>query len=202
MPAPTQWIVVASILRPQGRKGEVLADLLTDFPERFSADSRVYLGPPEFSGPRSAARETKIKRFWLPVGKNAGRVVLHLDGFDSISQAELLNGLDVIVPAEERIELAPDEVYVSDLLGCRLYDVGSEIGEVTEIQFPATPDGLRRIEDVAPLLTVRTPDGDEVLVPFVKDFLLRLDTDAMRLEMRLPIGLVDLNKRRVESQAE
>ena len=79
------WVVLAHLLRPQGRKGELLADLLTDFPERFEDRKQVFLASEGFSGPASAARAADAVSFWLPVGKNAGRIVLHFAGIDSIS---------------------------------------------------------------------------------------------------------------------
>lgn len=194
-----RWIVLAHLLRPQGRKGEILAELLTDFPERFSSTPRVFLAPENFAGPESDARLAEVLDFWLPVGKNSGRIVLHFAGIDSISQAETLAGLDVLVPASERLELEDDASYVSDLVGCLLYDhaagpVTNALGVVTDVHFATTPDGNRRLEEVAPLLAVETPDGDEILVPFVKAFLIEVDTEARRIDMNLPTGLAEVNR--------
>jgi len=63
------WIVLAELLRPQGRKGELLAELHTDFPERFNDETRVYLAKSDFNGPKDRAREAVVSAFWLPVGK-------------------------------------------------------------------------------------------------------------------------------------
>jgi len=194
----TRWAILAHILRPQGRKGEVLADLLTDFPERFDTHPRVFLAPVAFTGPESNARAIEVVSFWLPVGRNQGRIVLHLNGIDSISAAEPLSDLDIIIPENERLELEDDTSYVSDLVGCTVYDLGSpgipsEVGIVTDVQFPTTADG-RRLDDAAPLLAVETPGGDEVLIPFVKAFLISLDPASRRIEMALPTGLLDLNR--------
>jgi 16S rRNA processing protein RimM len=195
----SQWIVLAHLLRPQGRKGEVLADLLTDFPERFSTTPRVFLAPENFTGSESSARLAEVTDFWLPVGKNSGRIVLHLSGIDSINQAETLAGLNVIVPASERLELEEDAAYVSDLVGCVVYDHANPestiaIGTITDVHFPTTPDGTRRLEEVAPLLSVETSDGEEILVPFAKAFVIKVDIDGQRIDMTLPIGLMDVNR--------
>jgi len=61
------WIVLARLLRPQGSKGEVLAELLTDFPERFEDHKRVFLAAPGFAGEEAEAREALVVAFWLPV---------------------------------------------------------------------------------------------------------------------------------------
>src|SRR3981189_2187661 len=97
------WIVLAHLLRPQGRKGEVLAELFTDFPERFEEQRRVFLAPPGFDGDEAETRSAEVVAFWLPVGKNEGRVVLQFAAIDTISDAEAIAGLDVLVPREERL---------------------------------------------------------------------------------------------------
>ena len=188
------WVVLARLLRPQGRKGEVLAELFTDFPERFEDRKRVFLAPPDFAGVESAARSAEVVSFWLPVGKNQGRIVLGFAGVDTISDAELLAGLEVIVPAEERVALDDDATYISELIGCTLYDGAAVVGIVADVQFPATADGGRRLEDAAPLLVVTSSDGDEILVPFVRAFLVAVDAEAKRIDMVLPVGLVDVNR--------
>lgn len=194
MTAPhSPWVVLAHLLRPQGRKGELLAELLTDFPNRFHERSMVFLASPDFDGTAADARSVEVASFWLPVGRNEGRIVLKFDGVNSINEAEELAGLDVLVPAEERMPLEADSVYISELTGCTVYDGATVIGVVTGVEFPSTPDGVRRLEEAAPLLEVAAPNGGEILIPFVQAFLVHLDVEAKRIEMALPIGLVDVN---------
>jgi len=193
------WVVLAHLLRPQGRKGEILGELLTDFPERFNDRTRVFLAPAGFTGDASGARPAEVATFWLPVGRNQGRIVLHFAGIDSISAAEPLCGLDVVVPVSERQELDEGASYIDDLVGCTLFDLAAPgdpvvIGVVTDVHFATTPDGSRRLEEAAPLLAVETPAADEVLVPFVKAFLVSLDPASKRIEMNLPTGLVEVNR--------
>jgi 16S rRNA processing protein RimM len=188
------WVVLAQLLRPQGRKGELLAELLTDFPERFEAQKRVYLAKPEFDGQAAEAREAEVVSHWLPVGRNEGRIVLGFAGIDSISAAETIAGLDVIIPAEERQALDDDSEFISDLIGCRLYDGETAVGVVADVQFATTADGSRRLEEAAPLLVVDGEAGDQILVPYAKAFLVGVDIEARRIEMRLPAGLVELNR--------
>jgi 16S rRNA processing protein RimM len=188
------WIVLAHLLRPQGRKGEVLAELFTDFPERFEDQRRVFLAAPGFDGDEAKARSAEVMAFWLPVGKNEGRVVLQFAGIDTISDAESIAGLDVLVPREERLPLDDESVYISELVGCTVYDGPTPVGVVEDVQFAMTADGGRRLEDAAPLLAVTSPGGDEILIPFAKAFLVAVNTDAKRIEMTLPEGLIEINR--------
>ncbi len=202
--AQPAWIAVAHLLRPQGRKGELLAELFTDFPERFETNKQVYLAAPGFTGAAAEARTAEVAHFWLPVGRNEGRIVLHLAGSDSIESAEKLMGLDVLIPQTERLKLDDDANYVSDLIGCTVYDLGSNqtsgdasergvaIGTVSDVQFPTTSDGARRLEDAAPLLEVEGLEGEEILIPFAKHFLIAIDVVAKKILMRLPEGLLEI----------
>ncbi len=198
----SRWTVLAHLLRPQGRKGELLADLLTDFPDRFDSRENLYLVPAEFSGPPSAAQPVVVASFFLPVGRNAGRIVLALKGVDTIEAAEKLAGLEIVVPDTDRMPLEDDATYISDLVGCSVYDVSAAsdttpellVGTVTDVQFALTPDGGRRLAEAAPLLELLGVDGDEVLVPFVKAYLVAFDPAAKTLKMALPQGLIEINR--------
>ncbi len=196
------WTVLAHLLRPQGRKGELLAELLTDFPERFEDQRRVYLAAPEFSGAVEEARSAEVTAFWLPVGKNGGRIVLQLAGIASISGAESVAGMDVLIPAEERLPLDDDAVYISELIGCTVFDGQNAVGVVEDVQFPASADGARRLPEAAPLLTVKSAAGDEVLIPFVKAFLVSMDLGKGRIEMQLPEGLVEVNRAEIDPASD
>jgi 16S rRNA processing protein RimM len=181
---PERWVWLARIRRPQGRKGEVFADILTDFPEKFAARRKLCLLQEGAPGERSAPRSVEIKAHWL----HKGGVVLHFDGVESISEAEKLAGLIVAIPREERAPLGEDEVYISDLIGCAVVDVAVPdatvvVGEIQDVEREAGP---------VPILVVESARG-EVLIPFAKDYLRRIDLEARRIEMSLPEGLVDLN---------
>jgi len=201
-----QWIVLAQILRPQGRKGEVLADLFTDFPSRFTTHPHVILAPPGLVDPSVNAASTpptqpepaEVTSHWLPVGRNAGRIVLHFAGIDSIEQAQQLAGKQIVIPFSERVTLDPGAAYISDLIGCTVYDRGQPLGIVDSVQFPTSPDGSRRIEDAAPLLAIASPDGEEILIPFANAFLLEFDLPARAIRMSLPEGLTQINRPTVE----
>ncbi|MGD0911929.1 MAG: hypothetical protein ABR928_08540 [Terracidiphilus sp.] len=204
---PLPWALLAHIRRPQGRKGEVFADILTDFPEKFAERRQLWLvredtpapndpgAPgPSHSGTREASApnlqaplkppvEVHLTNHWL----HKGGIVLHFEGVDSISAAETLAGLYVAIPHAERTQLAGDEAYIGDLVGCLLVDVAKPeprvVGPIEDVDRSAGPVAL---------LVVRGPNG-EILIPYAKEFLRRIDLDGRRVEMALPQGLVDLN---------
>jgi 16S rRNA processing protein RimM len=125
----------------------------------------------------------ELAAHWL----HKGGVVLHFVGVDSISAAETLAGMVVAIPREERAALGEDEVYIGDLIGCTLVNVAgggsAEVGEIEDVDRTAGPVAL---------LVVKGTTG-EVLIPFAKSYLRRIDVGAGRVEMELPEGLVDLN---------
>ena len=188
-----EWILLAALLRPQGRKGEILAESFTDFPESLTGRAGLYLAPPEFRGTDSTARACTITGVWMPKGKNEGRVVLTIGAVNNIDDAEALSGLELIVRAEDRQPLADDSAYISDLVGSTLFDRGQVVGVVQDLQFPTTADGRRRLHDAAPLLVVSS-GGDELLIPFVRDHIDHMNAAAHELHMHLPVGLVELQR--------
>jgi 16S rRNA processing protein RimM len=181
---------VARILRPRGNKGEVLAELLTDFPERFSASKQIYL-----SNGGGEPRPAALQHFWID-RNHPGMGVFHLAGCSSISEAEKLRGLDVMLPFEERVALPVGQYFVTDLIGCAVFPVPLDataeapqtLGTVSDVFFPG--------ENLAgtPILQVQTPKG-ELLVPLAEDICTRIDVAARRIEVRLPEGLGELNER-------
>lgn len=196
-PTAPAFVALARLLRPQGRRGELLADLLTDFPEQLGNPAGVYLVAASAAAPAASATRTLVESQWLPTGKNAGRIVVKLAGCDSIDDAERLAHMQLMVPATERPTLDADTFYVSDLIGSTLYNDESPIGEVVDVEFATTPDGKTRLPDAAPLLCVRlpadTPETDPILIPFVRAQLLSVDTAARRIVMQIPPGLLDPN---------
>ncbi|MGI4850784.1 MAG: ribosome maturation factor RimM, partial [Janthinobacterium lividum] len=174
----SSWTLLARILRPQGRKGEVLAELFTDFPADLKGRANLFLAPEHFDdGDPSSLALAKIVSSWMPSGKNEGRIVLMFAGATTIEDAERFSGLTLVTPLEDRTALADDSFYISDLLGCALYDRGEKVGVVEDLQFPTTSDGRRKLTEAAPLLLIRLPSGPDLLVPFVKEFLISIDVD-------------------------
>ena len=194
-----RWVAVARILRPRGNKGEVAAELLTDFPQRLTELQEAFL-----SGDRSPVepRRLQIKSCWLSQN-HPGQAVFHFEGYSSIDEAEKLRGLDVLLPIEQRVTLPAGQYFISDLIGCSVFESAREasplasspcsmstapslLGSVTDVQF--TGEGVSG----TPLLVVDARDG-ELLIPLAQDICTKIDPAARRIDVRLPEGLRELN---------
>ena len=182
-----EWIAQARVVRPQGRKGEVLADLLTDFPDRFKEQPEMFLRLP-----KGEPQPVFVEDAWLPTGRSAGRVVLKLRGTDSITDAETLIGATIELSSDQRVSLPEGNFYVNELIGCQVMNRGDLVGTVTDMHFPQDPNG-KRIEAAAAIFVVEKANVDEVMIPFANDFVSRIDLPARQIEMDLPAGLLDMN---------
>lgn len=198
---PQRWVAVARILRPRGNRGEVAAGLLTDFPERLTRMTEVFLGASERAG-AAEPRPIALKSCWLSQN-HKGQAVFHFEGCNSISEAEKFRGLDVLLPIEQRVTLAAGQYFVDDLIGCSVFESSPEpsvvssspcslatapflLGIVREVQF--TGEGVAG----TPLLAVDAPGG-ELLIPLAEDICTGINTTARRIDVMLPDGLRDLN---------
>jgi 16S rRNA processing protein RimM len=194
----TRWVQVARILRPRGNQGEVLAELLTDSPQRFSTYKQVFLQKED-----EQPKATGLERFWLD-RNHPGMGVFHFKGCATISDAEQRRGYAVLLPIEERVTLPAGKYFVTDLIGCTVFGFGARrtklasppcsieeaprvIGEVRDVFFPG--EGVPG----TPLLQVETSAG-ELLVPLAEDICTSVDVAARRIEVRLPEGLSEINK--------
>lgn len=167
------------MLKTQGRRGEVAAELHTDFPERFAERPQIHALQP--GGTR---RQLQLQDFW----PHLGYFILKFQGVDSISDAEQLVGCELQIPAAQRAPLEPGAAYVSDLVGCTVWDIragqaGTAIGAIADVQFGAGE---------APLLVVRS-GNKEYLIPFAADYLRGVDLPGRRVEMALPEGLLEVD---------
>jgi len=175
--AANQFTAIARIVRPRGRRGEVLADLLTDFPEKFADRKQLWLGPLGNAEPREYVLESN----WL----HKGRVVLKFRGVDSIHDAEGLIGMLVQIPSQDRVQLEAGAAYISDLIGSSVIDISQQrkIGTIEDV---------KQDTGAAPLLLVRG-SGKEYDIPFAEEFIVRFDHSTKILEMKLPRGLLEVN---------
>jgi 16S rRNA processing protein RimM len=191
-----KFVTVARILRARGNKGEVAAELLTDFPERLPEIKDMFLRAE--SGGR---REVVLLAFWVE-RNHPGKGVFHFKGIDSINDAEKLRGMEVQIPFERRAKLPSGSFFVSDLIGCSVFELAAGIPLVSSspCSLAEAPELLGKVRDVyfpgegqpgTPLLAVATSRG-ELLVPLAQDICTTIEINARRIEVRLPEGLREL----------
>jgi len=137
---------------------------------------RLWALPKDGDGPR---RELRIEELW----PHKGHLVLKFEGVDSISDAETLIGCELQVPASERSKLEQGWVYVSDLVGCDVFDGDREIGQVRDVQFGAGE---------APLLIVKA-GANQYEIPYAEAYLKSTDPEHRKIVMTLPEGMLELN---------
>jgi len=197
-PETPRWVIVAHILRPRGNKGEVAAELLTDFPDRLKALKEFFL-----AGGKSTPRSIQLKSFWLDAN-HPGFCVFHFEGTSSINDAEKLRGLEIQIPFEQRVTLPAGKYFVTDLIGCSVFELPSDPSPVSSspCSLSEAPALLGSVRDVffpgesqpgTPLLAVDTSLG-ELLIPLAEDICKRVDIATRRIEVLLPEGLRDPEK--------
>jgi 16S rRNA processing protein RimM len=182
---PPAALTLARVLRPWGRRGQVAAEILTDFPERLNGLGRVWL-----ADGRGASREASVVSCRLPV-KAGGPAIIQFAGVASIDDAEKLRGLEIQVPFSERTALPSGRYYISDLVGCLVWEEGAAapLGTVREVQ-PLAETGQTA---EAWVLAVATAQGGELLIPLAAEICTSIDLAARRIGVRLPEGLRELN---------
>jgi 16S rRNA processing protein RimM len=163
------------VVKTQGRHGEVAVVLHTDVPDRFRVGMRLFA-----LAENQTRREVQLEGFW----PHKNGLVLKFAGMTSITDAESVVGCELQVPIEARAKLAAGWSYVSDLVGCLVFDNGQEVGRVQDVQFGAGE---------APLLMV-TAGAAAYEIPYAEEFLVRVDLGEQRIEMKLPEGLLDVNR--------
>jgi len=176
VPESTEFITLARVVKTQGRHGEVAAEIHSDVPDRFAAGMMLFA----LSKSGDSRREVEIENLW----PHKGLLVLKLAGIDSISDAETLIGSELQVPRAERAELEQGWNYVSDLVGCTVFDHGREIGRIEDVQSGAGE---------APLLMVEGAGGKKYDVPFAEAYLEGVDLPLRQVRMKLPEGMLDVN---------
>ena len=166
-------ILIARAVRTHGLKGEIVAQLLTDFPERFEDVDELILVAP--SGEQKPG-QLENYRF------QKDRVVLKLADYDDVDQAKSLVGYDFAVPDSERVALEEDEFYDWELEGCTVKVGDKSIGQVRSVLKTGG----------AEILVVSDDSGKEQLVPLAAEIVVKIDTAAKVILIDPPEGLLEL----------
>ena len=170
------FVTLAVVVKTQGRHGEVAVQVHSDVPERFAAGMKLLT----LGRSQDSRRELEVEGLW----PHKGMLVLKFAGVDSISDAEALVGAELQVPRSQRAELETGWTYVSDLVGCVVFDHGREVGRIEDVQFGAGE---------APLLVVTGGTGKKFDVPFAEAYLEAVDAARRQVRMNLPEGMLEIN---------
>ncbi len=184
-----QAVLVGTILRPHGIKGEVTVALWSDYDRRFAPGVELQAtapaapsrppSTPTSPGRRAAAHRERLLRVERATPHKGGLRVAFA-GIADREAAESLRGLELWVPLSEVPEPPAGAYYVFELIGCRCFDErDGDIGTVVDVQ-----------EDGGGTLLEVEKDGRRVALPFVEAFLVQVDRSARRIELRLPQGLL------------
>lgn len=167
----SELVAIAKVVRTRGLRGEVVAELLTDFPERFEglegvtavlADSR---------------RELKIEKFFF----QKDRIVLKFVGIDSIESGETLRGAEICINEADAVELEEDEYFDWELEGCEVETVeGERLGPVREVMRTGGTEVL-----------IIDGGEKELMVPFAEAICIEVDVEGKRIVVDPPEGLLE-----------
>lgn len=169
---PNDLVAIAKTVRVRGLKGELVAEILTDFPERFE-DLESVIGV----AADGSRKELTIEAHWF----QKDRIVLKFEGIDSIEQAEALLQHEVCVSEEEAVELEDDEYFDWQLEGCVVVADGREIGTVTGVMRAGANENLEV-----------SGAEKQYLIPFVGAICVEVDIENKVIKAELPEGLLDL----------
>jgi 16S rRNA processing protein RimM len=165
-------VAIAKIVKPRGLRGELAADVLTDFPERFDDLKRVFAICDE-----GAASELVIEKFWF----QKDRIILKFAGFDSIERAETLRNCEICVPESEAVALEEDEFFDWELEDCAVETVeGEKIGAVSEVMRTGGTE----------ILVVKNAEK-EFLIPFAESICIEVDVENKLIKIDAPEGLLE-----------
>jgi 16S rRNA processing protein RimM len=167
-----ELVAIARVVKPRGLKGEVVAEVLTDFPERFHGleDVTAVL-------PNGSRAELKIEAHWF----QKARIVLKFQGYDTIESVEELRDAEICITESEAVELESDEYFDWQLIGCEVVTVdGVAVGTVESVMRTGGTE----------ILEVKGIDKG-FLVPFAESICTEVDVENKRIVIDPPDGLLD-----------
>ncbi|HQU82272.1 MAG TPA: ribosome maturation factor RimM [Pyrinomonadaceae bacterium] len=165
-------VAIAKIVKTRGLRGEVIADILTDFPERFDETEDVTAVLQ--NGKRL---ELKIEDFRF----QKGRILLQFAGFNSIEKAETLRNAEICIPETEAVALEEGEFFDWELENCSVETVeGEKLGVVKELMRTGGTE----------ILVVKG-ETKEYLIPFAETICTEVDVENKLIKVDPPEGLLE-----------
>ncbi len=178
-PKNGEFVTLARVVKTQGRRGEVAVEVHTDVPERFAPGFKLFALPD-----KGERRELEVEELW----PHKDWLILKFSGIESISEAETLIGSELQVPRGERGKLEEGWTFVSDLIGCTVFDGDQEVGKVKDVQFGTGEAPLLVVAGAQEVVGVK-----EYEVPYAEAYLKDVDLEKKRIVMALPEGLLEVN---------
>jgi 16S rRNA processing protein RimM len=177
MAGEPDYLVVGTVRKPHGVRGEVQVQVETDRPDAVFRKGRALLLGDAQGHP--LGRSVTVER----ARPFKGGFLLQASEYASRTQeVEDLRGRTLLIPASEAAPLDEGEVFYHDLVGLSVRVEEERIGTVREVIETAGAD----------LLVVRRPRAKDLLVPFIKDVVREVDLEARELRIDPPEGLLDL----------
>ncbi len=167
-----ELITIAKIVRTRGLRGEVVAESLTDFPDRFGDLETVSI-----IDSNGKSFEATLEKFWF----QNDRVILKFKGFDTIEKAEALRNCSVCISENEAVELAEGEFYDWQLQECSVETLdGTKIGHVKELLRTGGTEVL-----------IVQGETKEYLIPFASAICTEIDIENKLIRVNPPEGLLE-----------
>jgi len=164
---------VARIGKPHGIRGEVTVQVLTDAPgDRFVPGTEFVVEP------ASAGPLTVISARW-----NKDILLLGFEEIETRNEAETLRGAKLFIETEELDEDDDEGWYEHELVGLEARVGSRVVGKVAALNTMPVQD----------LLVVTTPNGEEVLIPFVEQIVPEVNIEEGFILLTPPDGLFELN---------
>jgi 16S rRNA processing protein RimM len=189
------FITLARVVKTQGRHGEVAAEIHTDIPDRFAAGMKLFALRGVESARQASRPIPNAERVSVEITDlwpHKGLLVLKFAGVDSMNDAEALIGAELQVARADRAELDQGWTYVSELIGCTVFDHGKEIGRIADVQFGAGEAPLLIVTKASADVEV-AKDATKYDVPFAEAYLESVDAAKREVRLILPEGMLEIN---------
>lgn len=163
---------VGVISSTHGVRGEAKVFPTTDDPGRFRELKNVIMD----TGREQLNMEIEGVKFF----KNM--VILKFKGYDSIEAIEKYKGKDLLITRDQAVDLGPDENFIADLIGLKVVtESGEEFGTLTDVIKTGAND----------VYEVKMKNGKEVLLPAIKECVLKVDLEEGVITVHIMEGLLD-----------
>ena len=171
---PADLVEIGTLARPHGIRGEIRVNYYADSLELLRGDV-VYL---------QAGNKPPRKMEIDTVRMHQGTPLIRFVEAPDRTAAEFLRGQTLLIPESALPELDEDEVYLHDMLGLSvvLDATGQKLGVLDHVLFHGEQE----------LWSILTPEGKEILLPAVPEFVEAIDLDAGRILVAPPAGLLEL----------